>query len=485
MTTNGPSRTSLLEVDVTPGEIEKQRAREARMTLEEAVNNARPESLTDQVLLAVTLIPHGEFDSQMLCNFARPILFAEAGIKQVTDTLGKLVKAGHVNRVSRGMYSYVKGSTMDRSDYVETPLVARLREEIPAAAPTALTREESHPTFDGVGEFARRAREARLTRRAPAEETRPVERSAPEVAVNRRNPRGLVATSKKDETTGATVWWQLSGSVEVEKLVAAFEKEGLDPKLLVSAEASPEILIHRIAKKEGGVGHIVRKHPKGGWSVVRREKHTVDEVGADKDSWVADSRRGIRIFFTTDPVCADVEPPSIGEWPNFAQVRARVRDTFTKARNEFDAKDISKWVTRFVSVTLKGVSLRWNGGMYFIPNTAVAQYEAVERAFRAATSHALYEMPTLSSESTLRAIVDAVRREATEEITKIEQEFAADEIGPQARAARLGELSEVLEKVTSYEKLFGCKFGDTCANITRVIKVASEKQSRGALLEVD
>jgi hypothetical protein len=285
--------------------------------------------------------------------------------------------------------------------------------------------------------------------------------TAPKAAPVVAGPRvadKLIAVSQSDETTGAVVFWRLSGSVSAEKLETAWVAEGLDAKALPKVP-SVVAALSRACKEEASKSRLVRQHPVSGWVLV-------DEK-VDVDAQTLDYNVGVR-FYLDEKSEVKMDVWEGFDFNEFSKLHDRVLRNFAKIRSEISSYDISLWLVSFMD-TLKGVPLRDRGGVYFVPRQSVEMLKAAKRAFVACTNHVISEIPAVHSTESIAAILDAIRTEANDAVISMENELnVPGAFGVRAAKARSREFDTLAEKVTSYEKLLGLNLSDVQARIKSV-----------------
>ena len=115
---------------------------------------------------------------------------------------------------------------------------------------------------------------------------------------------------------------------------------------------------------------------------------------------------------------------------------------------------MSDWLVTLMP-TMNAVGLRPRGGMYFLPRDRVPVYHALAEALHAATAHSLYEVPALQTKDAVRAVLDAITREAAGEAELMELALDTGELGARALKAKVRGCEAMMAKVASYEELLG------------------------------
>ena len=274
----------------------------------------------------------------------------------------------------------------------------------------------------------------------------------------------IIAAAKADESTGAVVYWTMSGAVPAGALAAAWAAAGLDAEWLPKP-ASARDALRRVCNDLRSDKVLVRKHKAGGWVLVT-------------ESWDAAAAKpvydvGTRFWIEDDRVRAD------GESPHTAAIQA----AFDAAMAAIATQDFSAWVVRIFGGRLHAVLLRETGGIYFVPQAAMGQFAACKAAIAAASAHIIYEIPAVNSAEAAAAVFAAVQREVAEEIAALEVDLANETIRGTTVLDRLAHCNEVGAKVGVYERLFGQACGGSMTELRTVaarLRALAEVRDRDA-----
>ena len=246
----------------------------------------------------------------------------------------------------------------------------------------------------------------------------------------------VVAVTENVPEAGIISWWTLSGVVNADALRNAWTAAGLDPKLCPD-NPSPECALHRAVKELGERHKLVRPLGKSkGWSVV-------DELASgDNLDYVQGVSAKVDIAGRVT-----IEP---ADHPRAAEILG----AYQTHLDHLATTDVSTLLTRMASA-VSAVGLRDTGGIYFIPRNRLDEWRKIVGAIRSVSSHNIYEVPALASDEAVRAILDAVEREAATDATALEEALDSDSIGARALESRAQHCAEVEEKVAGYEELLG------------------------------
>jgi len=249
--------------------------------------------------------------------------------------------------------------------------------------------------------------------------------------------RSFVVVRAEDfQTAGAAVWWELDGEVPHQVLEGLGEGLGLDPSKLPS-KPSAEVALRRAMQTAGDRRRMMVRPltKRGAWALV-------DET-----------RQGEDLTYNVE-LRARLEDGQLRLTPDDHPRAAAVAATFDRAQRWLTASDISEWLIA-TARRLKAVPLRDRGGMYFIPQAQLAEWEQVRRALAAVSDHTLYQMAALPTAEVIQAVLDGVEREAQAQIAEMDRELNEGEMGKRALASKAKACTGAAEKVRYYEGLLG------------------------------
>lgn len=246
----------------------------------------------------------------------------------------------------------------------------------------------------------------------------------------------FTVNSQLASAAGAVVWWRLSGSLDLDKLGAAWRKAGMDEGLLPTPP-SPKSALTRAAASLRDAKVLVRTMSDGRLAIVdeRETNGTLDytprfTVGLDKVG---------RLQFS--PNTSDADKQLVGE-------------AYEKHLASVTHNDVSHWLCRMMDYC-RAVCLRDNGGVYFVPRFNMPVWEAIVGAVRASSGHTVSYVPAMTSGEAVRAILDAMAQEAQHAIEGWNAEVAEGELGARAWRTRQAATEALESKLKAYEGLLG------------------------------
>jgi hypothetical protein len=275
----------------------------------------------------------------------------------------------------------------------------------------------------------------------------------------------IIATESATATTGAIVYWTMSGTVAVDALAAEWATAGLPAEWLPKLP-SPKEALRRVCLELAEAHVIVRKHKNGGWIIVAERW----EPGSDKPAYDP----GVRYYLDANDEIV-VEGESHHTEP--------VRTAYAAARTSLASRDFSSWVVGLCGGPLGAVLLRETGGIYFVPQPAMAQFQRAKAAIMAASAHQVYEIPAVKSAESATAIFAAIQREVADAIANLETDLALDTIRGRTLLERIRTVNTLALKVGVYERLFAAPCGTAVAQLAGLaarLRTAAESKDKDA-----
>ena len=134
----------------------------------------------------------------------------------------------------------------------------------------------------------------------------------------------------------------------------------------------------------------------------------------------------------------------------------------TKFQAEYDtacdtliATDVMTYITAFAG-KLGALPLRDRGGVYFLPESAVASWRELGARLRGCSAHQLYDITANSGPESVRAVLDSLMHEVRARI----EETRAEDIGRRGVKNRLDALDSWREEVRAFESTLGMSLVD-------------------------
>lgn len=255
--------------------------------------------------------------------------------------------------------------------------------------------------------------------------------------------RDVICTTDNEVTSGVVTFWRLSGSINLTQLVEEWDDRGWDGDLLPSTTGENVALRRAVAELYQTKGTIVRPF---------RNKSAVMDSGVEEaEEGVIQPLYKTRFTVWLDDDGIPQTHPSISNEERNALLRQ-----FNVVTNRID-EELSSWFAKVV-FSLGGVALRDSGGVYFVPRrdpNISFTWDAFTEVVQKLSACRIYRIPAMDSASATQAILDSL----TDEITKAENgmRVTLDEhqLGRRALETRTKRVSELFNKVSAYETMFG------------------------------
>lgn len=245
------------------------------------------------------------------------------------------------------------------------------------------------------------------------------------------NDNNIVSIDYKGNAAGAIVFWRMYGTTPQASLAAALP-EGLKGPQTPDA---PTCLRRAVTDLRSDEFDLVRPIARRGDFAFLREARP--EEGRVEITQVGRAYLEGETMYTSG-----LE----------AETSMELGRLYSEHYRTLSSEDVSSWLIGLMR-TLGGVRLRESGGIYFIPRTAMATWDAVTQALHETTDHVLHQIPALKTEEAADAIMDALTREVRVSVEELEKEL--DSLGKRALANRGKAVDGLARKVSQYEELLG------------------------------
>lgn len=253
------------------------------------------------------------------------------------------------------------------------------------------------------------------------------------------NHANVVAVTSDIKTAGSIVYANYHGDLDRAALETAWASEGL-PEDILPEEVSFRTAFNRAVEAVTTGNVFRRRHPKG-WLLVLED---TDQDGAEYQVQAIASLNAVQQV--------EVEPED-------SEFLAPLRTGYDFHLRRITSNDASQWVRNKLLPKLGAVRLRADGGLYFVPQPAVETWRKMVMCIRAASQHQIFQIPALSCDDAVAAIMDAIIQEATVEADNIEADVQGGELKEKALRGRGRRAERMIEKVEQYEQLLDVKLG--------------------------
>jgi hypothetical protein len=128
-------------------------------------------------------------------------------------------------------------------------------------------------------------------------------------------------------------------------------------------------------------------------------------------------------------------------------------------RRVLPASSVSDMLTEIIHDQLGGISLKANGGLYFIPEERVGRWMdiimVVEASAVEPTENDLSVVPLEMNEMTLRDIRRSITREIETAAERLRKDIAENDLGDEALLNRAVRASQLRDRIRQYEGILG------------------------------
>ncbi len=263
-----------------------------------------------------------------------------------------------------------------------------------------------------------------------------------------------VAVNKVEAAgAGAIVWWKINGYTECEALNAAWhQRVDLDPELLMNRPTPGAALRRALAShartNADGRQLISSLGEENAYAVVLE---TADGTDVHHQTLL---KVRLRLGEVAEGDSLQLAMTIMDGCPK--HIAGEIQSDFERNLATYSGTEISQWFSNVLLPRFKAVSLRDQGGMWFVPAPYLdLWYQAVE-AVREVSAHQVYKIPALSTEAdAVAGILDALAAEALDEATKMEAKIMDTTLGVRALKNQVSRLDEVTAKVVAYEAMLG------------------------------
>lgn len=249
-------------------------------------------------------------------------------------------------------------------------------------------------------------------------------------------------------SAGVITYWRLKGPVNHSTFVRDWVS-ALGAKEDAPEAISVDAAVNRAVKSMRKSGRLISKSADT-W-VIAVDGVTRDEEIVHSITCRVDSNGGSWI---------NVRPYDHPWAPELRAIYARFLD-------ELQTTDFSSWLVGRAE-KCDAVSLRDTGGFYFIPPADVWSWRHLVNFVNNHTQHRIYEIPAVSSEQAVSAVVDAISEETRMFAQNLEEELSKGNLGERALESWKFRAEQTLAKVGRYEVLLGAKLDELRSRVEAV-----------------
>jgi hypothetical protein len=143
------------------------------------------------------------------------------------------------------------------------------------------------------------------------------------------------------------------------------------------------------------------------------------------------------------------------------------------AKQNLPAISVSNMLVKLIE-DLGGTALREAGGIYWLPENKLTSWGQISRIVEKCGPNTVYVLQHLKDENAIRAVRDAIVREAESESRQIEREINESEVGERYLQSRVDRAIKISQKIAKYEELLGVGLEAIKENLSRVEDAAAK-----------
>lgn len=269
-------------------------------------------------------------------------------------------------------------------------------------------------------------------------------------------------TEKTIQACGAIVFWSLSGTNDSTLLEACFAANGFvdfTPPPQTRGEALKSALQEIYpTRTENDQCFLIRPTGRKDGSLVvvqERREDEQNEYAPVARYWTSKNHDGIDCDYGNGDV---VQNPTDVYEAYMRNKRYVSNDRLTRALVG-------------ISYALNGVSLRANGGIYWIPEESLPRLQKLAEGIASAavsTTSNIYFIKTMFDERAAEAVRDAIMRDVRLETETLEHNVLNKEYRQRALVCRKREAEALHDRIRYYESLLGVAMDSLHANLAKV-----------------
>jgi hypothetical protein len=256
------------------------------------------------------------------------------------------------------------------------------------------------------------------------------------------------------ETIGSVCWWNVH-NVDIMKdaLETILESCGIDKKFVRSHNYRSAF---KRSLKELEEGRIIRPIDENAsfMNFQFTEEQKIEDAG----------RNDVSLQYNPEAVVV-IDKSKYRKTQNIAEaiearedIKERLVELFNEKKDKFHSSDVTRMIHRIFNEKADIVSLRQQGGVYFVPNQYNNILQAVSNFVNSVGSSTFDFFPMPDVEACRNAVAAAVDEEMTIDLNKLDEELKAfenggEEMTDKQRNHRLGQMEKLRNRVTRYSEL--------------------------------
>lgn len=252
---------------------------------------------------------------------------------------------------------------------------------------------------------------------------------------------------------GSVIWWRLAKSTSLETLSSGFKRLGLEnyiPEPRTAMSCLRAALSDRYEVEDKKTERlVVRSVPKG--FVVVKERPKDDKAAGDDWGEVVAT---VKLTDAQDDIVLD---------PYSYDIYREIVTAMREAKKWLSSGAVGGALVKIIEVW--GLSLRPNGGVYWLPKDMVSCWDSVTNVVVTASAskdkdgkdvdpNRVFKLNVEADTDMVEAIGDILTNEVECELDRMERELANGGLGTRAIETREARAQHLLNKVSKYEQSF-------------------------------
>lgn len=257
-------------------------------------------------------------------------------------------------------------------------------------------------------------------------------------------------TETETRIGGAVIYWRLAAETSFPKLARGLRELGLDdfiPQPRTPLSCLRAVLSEMYKPTDKELKYVVRpvKNDHAGFAVVAERPK---EHAAAGDNW---GKVVVAASLSEETGEVNLDP---FDWDQRAEILSRMEN----AAEWLPVATVGKTLIGLVE-KMGGVTLRENGGIYWLDKSELTAWARIGDVVEAASSGEgkpshVYTMKVVADEQMVRAVGDALASEVESAVAMLESELEAGDLQEQACLNRIKRIAALSEKVGRYEAAF-------------------------------
>jgi hypothetical protein len=286
---------------------------------------------------------------------------------------------------------------------------------------------------------------------------------------------------------GSVIWWRLVKSTRLETLASGFKSMGLEnyiPEPRTAMSCLRAALTDRYEVEDKKTERLVVRSVPKGFVVVKETPKDAKRAGDDWGEVVA-----------TVQLSEDEQDVLLDPWDH--DIHAQIVGAMTEAKKWLSSGAVGGALVKIIEVW--GLSLRPNGGVYWLPKDMVSCWDAVTNVVVTASAktdgagkdvdpNRVFKLNVEADTDMVEAIGDILTNEVEVELSRIEYELQSGNLGQRAIETREARAQHLLNKVAKYEESFQKKLeglqeqfarSESAAAMAKLAAVVKAEQEQG------